>query len=204
MPQKPVSRLGFQEPKSNKLTTFTYMNLRGEFKLMHQMQWQEHTRCSNRSFPKSYQINKCHGEIWEEEQEVNPQITLRSRSNRFLSHRGDIDWWKCRSRSPLTFPSRLSKNHGRERERESKASRSTMEERKKSLKHLPLGNKGALYRPPTKTSRYSVFTRIIRSPRRNVHPPYWSHAQKSLAEIQGPDYSNNPHPCNPDYPAWKK
>jgi hypothetical protein len=35
---KPQSRLGFQEPKSNKLLTFTSMNLRGELKPMHQMQ----------------------------------------------------------------------------------------------------------------------------------------------------------------------
>jgi hypothetical protein len=51
MPQRPLSRLGFQEPKSNKLTTSTYPNLRGELKPMHQMQWQEHTKCSNPYLP---------------------------------------------------------------------------------------------------------------------------------------------------------
>ena len=37
---KPQSRLGFQEPKSNKPLTFTSMNLRGKLTPMHQMQWQ--------------------------------------------------------------------------------------------------------------------------------------------------------------------
>ena len=55
-------------------------------------------------------------------------MTPRSRSNRFPSLRGEIDWWKCRSRSPLSFPSKICKNHGR-MEREGKLSRSTMEER---------------------------------------------------------------------------
>ena len=32
------------------------------------------------------------------------------------SLRGEIDWWKYRSRSPLSFPSRRSKNHWRDRE----------------------------------------------------------------------------------------
>jgi hypothetical protein len=51
MLQRPLSRLGFQEPKSNKLTNFHLSNLRGELKTMHQMQWQEHMKCSNPSPP---------------------------------------------------------------------------------------------------------------------------------------------------------
>jgi hypothetical protein len=51
MPQRPLSRLVFPEPKSNKLTNFHLPNLRGELKPMHQMQWQEHTKCSNTSLP---------------------------------------------------------------------------------------------------------------------------------------------------------
>ena len=31
-----------------------------------------------------------------------------------------MDWWSCRSRSPLLDPSRMSKNHGGNQERESK------------------------------------------------------------------------------------
>jgi hypothetical protein len=53
MPQRPLSLLEFQEPKSNKLTYFHLPNLRGELKLMHQMQWQEHTKCLNPSLPNS-------------------------------------------------------------------------------------------------------------------------------------------------------
>ena len=59
-PSNPPSRLGFQEPKrnklrvqaseSNKLLTFTQPNLRRELKPMHQMQWQEH-KCSGPSLP---------------------------------------------------------------------------------------------------------------------------------------------------------
>jgi hypothetical protein len=64
--------------------------------------------------PKSRQSNKCYGGIGEEEQGGNPQGTSRSRSNRFPSHRGDIDWWKYRSRTPLSFPSKRFKKHGRD------------------------------------------------------------------------------------------
>ena len=32
--------------------------------------------------------------------------TPRSRSKGFPSLRGDMDWWKCRSGSPLSFPSK--------------------------------------------------------------------------------------------------
>jgi hypothetical protein len=32
---------------------FTYPNLQGELKPMHQMQWQEHRKCSNPSLPNS-------------------------------------------------------------------------------------------------------------------------------------------------------
>jgi hypothetical protein len=31
----------------------------------------------------------------------------------FPSHRGEMDWWKYRSRSPLSFPSKICKNYGR-------------------------------------------------------------------------------------------
>ena len=39
-------------------------------------------------------------------------MTPRSRSQEFPSQRGGMDWWSCRSRSPLLDPSRMSKNHG--------------------------------------------------------------------------------------------
>jgi hypothetical protein len=31
----------------------------------------------------------------------------------FPSLRGKMDWWKYRSRSPLSFPSKICKHHGR-------------------------------------------------------------------------------------------
>jgi hypothetical protein len=51
-------------------------------------------------------------EGYEEAQGGNPQRTPRSRSNRFPSLRGESDWWKCRSRSPLSFPLKRCKKHG--------------------------------------------------------------------------------------------
>jgi hypothetical protein len=43
-------------------------------------------------------------------QQMNP----RFRSQEFPLLRGGIDWWSCRSRSPLSKPSRICKNHGRD------------------------------------------------------------------------------------------
>jgi hypothetical protein len=40
----------------------------------------------------------------------------RPRSKWIPSQRGDFDWWKCGSRSPLSFPSKRCKIHWRERE----------------------------------------------------------------------------------------
>ena len=49
--------------------------------------------------------------------EENHTRTPRTRSTMFPSLRGEIDWWKCRSRSPLSNPSKICKNHGRNWER---------------------------------------------------------------------------------------
>jgi hypothetical protein len=62
---KPLSHLRFQEPESNKLLIFTATNLQTELK---PMQWQEHTKCSNPSLPKSTKATNAIWEIWEEEQ----------------------------------------------------------------------------------------------------------------------------------------
>jgi hypothetical protein len=43
-------------------------------------------------------------ERYERENKGNPQRTPRTRSTMFPSLRGEMDWWKYRSRSPLTFP----------------------------------------------------------------------------------------------------
>jgi hypothetical protein len=83
MPQRPLSRLGFQEPKSNKLTTSTYPNLQGELKMMHQMQWQKHTKCSNPSLPNPTKAtNAMEGYERKNKEEIN-KWTPRSRSKWF-------------------------------------------------------------------------------------------------------------------------
>jgi len=56
-------------------------------------------------------------------------MTPRSRSKGFPSLRGGIDWWSCRSRSPLPNPSKRCKNHRREVGGSKLSSRKTMEER---------------------------------------------------------------------------
>jgi hypothetical protein len=58
----------------------------------------------------------------------NTQRTPISGFNRFPSLRGDIDWWKDRSKSSLFFPKKMQES--RKEWRESVIfSRSTMEER---------------------------------------------------------------------------
>ena len=91
-PSNPPSRLGFQEPKrnklrvqapeSNKLLTFTRPNLRRELKPMHQMQWQEH-KCSSPSLPNPTTTTNAMEEYERKNKGENPQKTPRSRSNRF-------------------------------------------------------------------------------------------------------------------------
>jgi hypothetical protein len=103
-----------QRPKSNKLTIFTSTNLRGEHKPMQLMQWQEHTRWSNPSLSNSNKATNAYGGIREEEQRKSTNESPRTRSTKFPSLRGGMDWWKCGSRSPLSFPSRTSKNHWRD------------------------------------------------------------------------------------------
>jgi hypothetical protein len=52
-------------------------------------------------------------ERYERKNKGNPQRTPRSRLIMFPSLRGEMDWQKYRSRSPLPFPSKICKNHGR-------------------------------------------------------------------------------------------
>jgi hypothetical protein len=56
----------------------------------------------------------------------NPQRTPISRSNGFPSQRGESDWWKYRSRYPLSFPQRYARIMGGI-ERWASFPRSTME-----------------------------------------------------------------------------
>jgi hypothetical protein len=88
-------------PRGNNLITFT-TKLQGELK---RMQWQEH-KCPNpshsnptkatKAMDRYERKNKLKEENHKELQGLNP--------NGFPSLRGDIDWWKCGSRSPLPFP----------------------------------------------------------------------------------------------------
>jgi hypothetical protein len=92
MPQRPLSRLGFQEPKSNKLTNFHLPNLWGELKQMYQMQWQEQTKCSNPSLPNPTKATNATEEYeMKNKKEIN-KWTPRSRSKWFPSLRGEVDW----------------------------------------------------------------------------------------------------------------
>ena len=78
----------------------------------------------------------------------------RYRSNMFLSQREDIDWWKCRSRSPLSFPSKICKNHGRNQE--VGEALQGQQWRRESVRNdleeaaSPWGRRRALCRPPEK------------------------------------------------------
>jgi hypothetical protein len=52
-------------------------------------------------------------ERYERKKKGNLQRTPRSRSSMFPSLKGEMNWWKYRSRSPLSFSSKICKNHGR-------------------------------------------------------------------------------------------
>jgi len=67
----------------------------------------------------------------------------------FPSLRGEMDWWKYRSRSPLSFPSKICKNHGRNGGGRASFAKSTMEEREAQFVPSPRRKKGYLY-PPSK------------------------------------------------------
>ena len=106
-----------QRPKSNKLTNFQLPRILVESTNRCTMQWQEHTKCSSPSLSNSNTATNANGGIRVEEQRGETPRTPRSRSTRFPSLRGGMDWWKCRSRSPLSNPSKICNNHGRKWER---------------------------------------------------------------------------------------
>ena len=161
-PSNPPSRLGFQEPKgnklrvqapeSNKLLTFTQPNLRRELKPMQQMQWQEH-KCSSPSLPNPTTTTNAMEEYERKNKGGNPQKTPRSRSKRFPSLGEEIDWCKYRSRSPLSFPSKICKNHGRNQELgqalQGQQWRKESEENDQE-EALTVEEEGAFYRTPRK------------------------------------------------------
>ena len=95
-----------QRPKSNKFTNFQLPRILVESTNRCTMQWQEHTKCSSPSLSNSNTATNANGGIREEEQRGETPRTPRLRSTRFPSLRGGMDWWKCRSRSPLSNPTK--------------------------------------------------------------------------------------------------
>ena len=84
-------------PKSNKL-----------------LELQSHTRWSTPLLPNPTKATNAREEFERKNKEENHKRTPKPRSTKFPSLRGAIDWWKCGSRSPLTFPSKICKIHWRD------------------------------------------------------------------------------------------
>src|SRR3954462_2339068 len=110
----PTNRLGFQEPKSKKLLKFYSPNppRRTQTDAPNAMaRTQEVLKSFSPKFHQSYKSlwgnkrGRTMEEIHKRLQDLDP--------NMFPSLRGEIDWWDCRSRSPLSNPSRICKNHWR-------------------------------------------------------------------------------------------
>ena len=110
--QPPQRRLGSKDPRVTSSQTFNFHESSWRAHRCTKCKRQEH-KCSNPSLSNSNKATNAYGGIREEEQRGDAPRTPRSRSTRFPSLRGEMDWWKCRSRSPLSNPSKISKNHGR-------------------------------------------------------------------------------------------
>jgi hypothetical protein len=100
-------------------------------------------KCSNPSLPNPTKATNAMEELERKNKGGGQPMTPRSRSNGFPSLRGGIDWWSCRSRSPLLNPSKICKNHWR-KERGSKLKRFNNGGERKAQEHTrnprkPLG-----------------------------------------------------------------
>ena len=108
--------LGSNDPRITSSQTFTSTNPRGESKPMHQNAMARTQEVLKFSLSNSNKATNAYGGIREEEQwrrnTKNSKI-----STRFPSLREEMDWCICRSRSPLSNPSKICKNHGRNQER---------------------------------------------------------------------------------------
>ena len=60
-------------------------------------------------------------------------MTPRSRSQEFPSQRGGMDWWSCRSRSPLSNPQEWARIMGESREEASSSNSNNGGERVEEL-----------------------------------------------------------------------
>ena len=110
--QPPQRRLGSKDQRVTSSQTFNFHESSWRAHRCTKCKRQEH-KCSNPSLSNSNKATNSYGGIREEEQRGDAPRTPRSRSTRFPSLRGEMDWWKCRSRSPLSNPSKICKNHGR-------------------------------------------------------------------------------------------
>ena len=111
--QPPQRRLGSKDPRVTSSQAFNFHESSWRAHRCTKCKRQEH-KCSNPSLSNSNKATNAYGGIREEEEIGDAPRTPRSRSTRFPSLRGEMDWWKCRSRSPLTFPSKSCKNHVRD------------------------------------------------------------------------------------------
>src|SRR4051812_48417443 len=96
-------------------TSLTTMNPQRELKPMQQMQWQEHTKCSSPPLSNPTKATKDMEEYERKNKEKHQE--LHDLDPQGSPHLEEI-WLggECRSRSPLSFPSKRSKDHSRERE----------------------------------------------------------------------------------------
>jgi hypothetical protein len=102
---------------------------------------QEHKgKCSNPSLPNPTKATNAMEELERKNKGGGQPMNPRSRSNEFPSLRGGIDWWSCRSRSPLPNPSKNARIIGGKREGAS--SRGAQEHTRNPRK--PLGKKALL------------------------------------------------------------
>ena len=104
-PAKQPNRLGFQEPKSKKLLSFHPIKYSPRTQTdapNAKARTQEVLKSFSPKFHQSYKIlwgnkrRRTMEEIHKRLQDLDPKI--------FPSLRGEMDWWDCRSRSPLSNP----------------------------------------------------------------------------------------------------
>jgi hypothetical protein len=79
------------------------------------MQWKEHTKFSSNSLPNPTTTTNAIEEYERNNNGGEPQNFPKIKIQRIPSRRGKIDWYNTtRSKSPLYFPLKRCKDHGRE------------------------------------------------------------------------------------------
>ena len=90
--QPPRGRLGSKDPRVTSSQAFNFHESSWRAQTDATMQWQEHTKCSSSSLSNSNKATDAYGGIREEEQRGDEPRTPRSRSTRFPSLRGEMEW----------------------------------------------------------------------------------------------------------------